>query len=84
MCQCFDRTPEIKKNTTSSKRRKRPNKGGDDVRSELGVLTEGDFTRVVRDALTNSFGELGSIQYPVDVISWDPSEGEGLLRADAR
>ena len=47
-------------------------------------MTEVAFKTLILGALEGLHGKLGSVGYPVDVLSWDPLKGEGRLRVNAR
>ncbi|CAM9368317.1 unnamed protein product [Laminaria digitata] len=51
--------------------------------STLGI-NEVAFKSLILGALESLHGELGSVGYLVDVLSWDPVSGEGRLRVNAR
>eukprot|EP00752_Nemacystus_decipiens_P005605 g5073.t1 len=46
--------------------------------------TEVAFKSLILAALKDLHGEVGSLAYPVDILSWDAVNGEGCLRVPAR
>ncbi|CAM9314676.1 unnamed protein product [Ectocarpus sp. 8 AP-2014] len=46
--------------------------------------TDVAFKTFILSAVKDLHGEVGSLAYPVDVLSWDAVSGEGLLRVPAR
>ncbi|CAM9373451.1 unnamed protein product [Ectocarpus fasciculatus] len=46
--------------------------------------TDVAFKTFILSALKDLHGEVGSLAYPVDVMSWDAVSGEGRLRVPAR
>lgn len=51
--------------------------------STLGI-SDIAFKSLILGAVESLHGELGSVGYLVDVLSWDPVSGEGRLRVNAR
>ncbi|CAN0097595.1 unnamed protein product [Pylaiella littoralis] len=50
----------------------------------LNLPTDIAFKSFIIAALKDLHGDVGSLAYPVDVLSWDAASGEGRLRAPAR
>lgn len=46
--------------------------------------TDVAFKGLILAALKDLYGEMESVAYPVDLLSWDPARGEGRLRVPAR
>ena len=58
--------------------------GGSPGKGPSPLMTEVAFKTLILGALEGLHGKLGSVGYPVDVLSWDPLKGEGRLRVNAR